>query len=101
MQDNAPCHSARSTIAELRRRGINNMKWPAFSPDFNPIEHVWNWMKDYIQSNYPRDSTPAQLQEQVLEAWNAILEDFLLNLVHSMPRRMHHVFMTGGGWTRY
>lgn len=38
MQDNAPCYKARSTIAEPERRGIQPIKWPAFSPDLNPMD---------------------------------------------------------------
>jgi hypothetical protein len=30
MQDNALCHKARSTIEEIRRRGIKLLKWPTF-----------------------------------------------------------------------
>jgi transposase len=101
MQDNAPCHKARATMDEIRRRGIKILDWPAMSPDLNPIEHVWAWMKDYIQNHYPRPASEAELKRQVLEAWNAVPEDFLLHLVHSMPRRINMVASTGGGWTQY
>jgi hypothetical protein len=97
MQDNAPCHKARFTMAELWRRDIKVLDWPAFSLDLNPIEHVWAWMKNYIQNTYPRPASAPELKRQVLEAWNAVPEDFMLHLVHSMPRRMNMVLMTGGG----
>jgi len=58
-------------------------------------------MKNYIQYNYPQPPSAAELQRQVLEAWDAVPEDFMLQLVHNMPRRMHMVYMTGSGWTQY
>ena len=53
MQDNASPYTSRFTKEELRERGIEPIDWPAFSPDLNPTEHVWAWMKDFIQENYP------------------------------------------------
>ena len=101
MQDNAPCHSAAHTKREIEARGIRVINWPPFSPDLNPIEHVWNWMKDYIQKNYSRKLSCAQLEEAVVQAWNAVPEDFLENLIKSMPCRINSVLMSGGGHSRY
>jgi transposase len=28
------------------------MEWPLLSPDLNPIEAIWNWIKDYIEDKY-------------------------------------------------
>ena len=52
MQDNASCHRSRETAANLRLRQIPTIQWPRYSPDLNLIEHVWSWMKNYIQRRY-------------------------------------------------
>jgi transposase len=44
MQDGPPGHSAQYTRQELQERGITVITWPAYSPDLNPIETLWNKM---------------------------------------------------------
>jgi transposase len=55
MQDGAPRHAARATIAKMLERGIRMIYWPPYSPNLNPIETVWNLMKDYIKRKWGPD----------------------------------------------
>ncbi|EED19447.1 Hsp40 co-chaperone Jid1, putative [Talaromyces stipitatus ATCC 10500] len=73
-EDGAPGHTSKETIEELHSRGIYPIYWLAFSPDLNPIEAVWNWMKDWIQEQYPDDEQFSydRLREVVRAAWDAL-----------------------------
>jgi len=77
---------ARETQDDLNERGIYLIFWPAFSPDLNPIETVWDRMKDYIERHYPEYHTSHdKLRRVVKEAWEAVGADELLALVRGMP----------------
>jgi transposase len=101
MQDGAPGHTGGNTRAELLERGIRSIFWPAFSPDLNPIETVWNKMKDYIALKYPEKLTYDQLRAAVQEAWDSISEEFLRDLIADMPNRCEAVINAKGGHTKY
>jgi transposase len=46
--DNAPCHRAKVVTAEAARLGIEIVNLPGYSPDLNPIERLWGWMRDEV-----------------------------------------------------
>ena len=54
MQDNVPCHKAKSVLSFLKEEGIYVM-WPPQSPDMNPIENVWKIMGEKAQNRNPED----------------------------------------------
>ena len=74
---------------------------PPYSPDLNPIEHVWARMKRKL-SDKIYGTTPL-LTQAILEAWQEIERDreFLRALTLSMPRRLDAVITAGGGPTKY
>jgi len=48
MQDNAPSYCSYKIRTNLYLQQIPYIKFPPYSPDLNLIEHVWNWMKNWI-----------------------------------------------------
>ena len=103
MQDNAKGHLAKATLTEIRTRyNLVPILWPANSPDLNPIETLWNWIKDYIQVKYGtiHRSYP-ELQVQVLEAWNSIIDEQVKELIKTMRKRCQAVIDAQGWHTKY
>ncbi|EED17445.1 transposable element tc3 transposase, putative [Talaromyces stipitatus ATCC 10500] len=99
--DGAPGHGAQATQKRIREHGINMIHWPPFSPDLNPIEMGWNWMKDFIQANFPDNLNANDLRIALKEAWEALPESFLEELIESMPERCKAIIEAKGGYTRY
>ena len=55
MQDNAPCHIAKSVKTFLSEKDVTVMEWPAQSPDMNPIENVWKLLNERAKEKNPRN----------------------------------------------
>ncbi|GFV54105.1 transposable element Tcb1 transposase [Trichonephila clavipes] len=47
-QDNARPHTAR--VAQDLQRHFQTLPWPTRSPDYSPVEHVWDQLKRQISS---------------------------------------------------
>ena len=107
IQDNAPSHRSRLTRTNLAQKGIPCIDWPAYSPDLNIIEHVWNWMKNWMQENYWQArydvaKVPLSVLRGVIqEAWDSCPNSYIQDLFDSFPRRCQAVVEARGGLTRY
>jgi transposase len=109
MQDNAPVHTANIVKDWLNENDFEVFNWPPYSPDLNPIEHIWVELKRLLHQNFPdianktgdNDSYKQYLGECLEYCWRQIDDRVFWNLCQSMPRRMAAVIEAGGWYTRY
>jgi transposase len=82
--------------------------WPPYSPDLNPIEHLWAQLKQWINDNHPElnemgksEEAYQQLFTAIREGWNAIAHEAIEKLVKSIDDRVNAIIHAEGWYTRF
>ncbi|GFX24910.1 transposable element Tc3 transposase [Trichonephila clavipes] len=101
IEDNARPHRANIVDKCLQSEDITRMDWPAYSPDLNPIEHVWDMLGRRIAVCQPPPSCLPELRRALLDEWCNIPQDQIDNLIFSMPRRCKTCIASSGRHTSY
>lgn len=98
-QDNARPHAARLTRHFLQDQDIPVMRWMPYSPDFNPIEHLWDAIGRRVARRNPQ--TRPQLIRFLEQEWQAFPQEDIRRLILSMRRRCTECIDARGGHTSY
>ncbi len=98
-QDIAPAHRSAQVTSFIRWTNLHVLPWPAMSPDFNPIDQVWDAMKRRIRRENPENLV--SLARSVISAWESLPDSRIRNVVESMPRRTQQCIRKRGGHTGY
>jgi transposase len=98
-QDNAGCHVSKYTMEFFKENEIDLLEWPAQSPDLNPIENIWSFMKKKLLSQVFKNKS--ELINKLNEIWNNLPRELVKTLIDSIPRRCEAVIRANGGNTRY
>jgi transposase len=99
LQDNAPTHKNFFPQKFLHDNGITCIDFPPYSPDLNPIEHIWSRMKDRVQNRHPKDLE--ELKRAISWEWLDINEEECKHLADSMEKRCQAVIENNGERTKY
>ena len=75
------------------------LEWPGNSPDLNPIENAWNYMKNKVQEAQPTNIN--SLKEDLTKLWIHMDAEYLKKLAESMPNRLRKVIQAKGHMTKY
>ena len=78
MQDNAPSHMAYDAIMWLHQNIPSMLDWPPRSPDLNPIEQLWNYIKRKIKGMNFRNAN------ELFNTLSAIWDSIPIDVIHSI-----------------
>lgn len=111
MQDSAPCHTSKLSMARLASHKINVLPWPSNSPDINPIENVWAVLKQEVRKKIQeiRENYAGQLKDidilknAIADCWyhNEQVRKIAINACMGMDRRIKALWVNRGKWTKY
>lgn len=88
-QDNAPVHTSRYSKTWLAQH-CKIIDWPALSPDLNPIENVWGYIKQSLKHENPKNLT--ELKILIQQKWDELPLTYLKSLIGSMKTRLKKMY---------
>ncbi|KAI9247658.1 hypothetical protein BDA99DRAFT_446674, partial [Phascolomyces articulosus] len=78
------------------------IEWPLQSLDLNPIENLWDKLKEMVYTNIDCIIWIAyELFDRIGECWYSISDEVCQKYIESMPRRVQAVIKANGLWTNY
>ena len=77
------------------------MLWPLRSSDLNPTEHLWSVLKRQLNNRPRKPTNKEEMVAAILEEWEKIPLDTIIDLVASMNKRVAAVLQAQEGPTSY
>ena len=77
------------------------MRWPAQSPDLNPMEHYWQFVDRKLKEFTEVVATKEELWKRVESIVSENNKDLCRNLIATMSERVVDVLRAKGGYTRW
>ena len=101
-QDNDPKHTSKLAKKWFVDNKVEVMDWPAYSPDLNPIENVWSYLKSQLCQYETEPTSIHELWERVQHVWyNKVTAEYCRKVIESMPQRIAAVIKAKDGQTKW
>ena len=101
IEDAAPPHGTKGLQVKKEELNIPVHLRPPNSPDLNPIEHCWRYIKAKIQAYQKYPENLADLQVAVTAEWEKMPLEYINSLILSMPHRLQAVIDHRGAATEF
>lgn len=96
MEDGAGPHIHHFCQEVLRKYNIPRLDWPGNSPDLNPIEKVWWYLKRVTTAHGPC-KTRAELERRWIQAWKSLTPERINMYIEGCWRNIQKVIELDGG----
>jgi len=101
MDDNAKRHTAKMVMNWRAKKKIPCIRWPAQSPDLNPIENLWSILKRKISARRHKIRNIEEMQQVVQEEWAQLAREEVRKCTSNMHKRIAMVRKNKSGPTKY
>jgi transposase len=108
MHNNVPIHKARAMHDWLQHNQVQTVIWPPYSPDLNPIEHLWWCLKKRMYHFYPQYNNYSKAEEEwdgfceaLRDCWRCIPRAMIKQLISSMLQQIAACRQAHGWQTKY
>ena len=97
IDDGAAYHTSKKVLDFGREVGLLRIKWPAQSPDLNPIENLWRIIKIRFSARRHQIHSVEAMTEELVNEWDKLTARDFQKCIASMPKRCHMVIKAQGG----
>ena len=101
MHDGSKAHRNKKIDQYLEDCEVEFLDWPPYSPDLNPIENIWAWIKYKLYSEYGLLNSKDEIIEAVQAIWDQIDDDMIKRFCQHYEKRLHAVVASNGLQTKY
>ncbi len=75
---------------------VIQLLWPGNSPDLNPIEPTWAWLKR-VTTRYGPPRTREEATRRWLQAWRDLKQSRIRRWIRRIPRHIQEIIRLKGG----
>jgi transposase len=95
LQDGARPHTAESTLEYMDEVGIDLIQNPSYSPELNPIEKVWGWIKHQANEKFP--DKLEDFKQLIEKLWNEIPQSVIQQFISHNSTVVNDIIQSEGG----
>jgi hypothetical protein len=95
-EDNDASHGTRNPnslpAVYMHNRDVVSLSHPANSPDLNPIESMWNIIKERVKLQLHQIKSIVELKAALQHEWSQIRQEMVQRRIDEMPYRCRQVY---------